>query len=69
MNCEDGTKVDYIIWPVALLQRILGAPKLPDLLDHGYQVLVDKDQLASQLKLPPIMPIFLPGRQPTSINS
>jgi aminoglycoside 6-adenylyltransferase len=49
---EDGTKVDYIIWPVALLQRVLGAPKLPDLLDYGYQVLVDKDHLASQLKAP-----------------
>jgi aminoglycoside 6-adenylyltransferase len=49
---EDGTKVDYIIWPVALLQRILGKLKLPDLLDQGYQVLVDKDHLASQLKAP-----------------
>ncbi len=33
---EDGTKIDYIVWPVALLQRVLDAPRLPDLLDQGY---------------------------------
>jgi aminoglycoside 6-adenylyltransferase len=49
---EDGTKIDYIVWPVALLQRVLDAPRLPDLLDQGYQVLVDKDGLASRLKSP-----------------
>ena len=47
---EDGTKIDYILWPVALLQRVLDAPRLPDLLDHGYQVLVDKDHLTHRLK-------------------
>lgn len=60
---EDGTKIDYIVWPVALLQRVLGAPRLPDLLDHGYQVLVDKDGLASQLK-PPTHTAHIP-KKPT----
>jgi aminoglycoside 6-adenylyltransferase len=61
---EDGTKVDYILWPVALLQRVLSAPRLPDLLDHGYQVLVDKDLLACQLK-PPTYHAYIP-RRPTA---
>jgi aminoglycoside 6-adenylyltransferase len=58
---EDGTKVDYIVWPVALLQRILDEPRLPDVLDHGYQVLVDKDHLASGLK-PPTYTAHIPKR-------
>ena len=61
---EDGTKIDYIIWPVELLHRALRAPKLPDLLDHGYQILVDKDQVAGQLK-PPTYRAFIP-RKPTA---
>jgi aminoglycoside 6-adenylyltransferase len=61
---EDGTKIDYILWPVALLHRILREPKLPDLLDHGYQILVDKDHVACQLK-PPTYQAFLP-RKPSA---
>jgi aminoglycoside 6-adenylyltransferase len=60
---EDGTKIDYIIWPVVLLQRVLVAPQLPDLLDQGYQVLVDKDDLASRLK-PPTYTAYIP-KKPT----
>lgn len=58
---EDGTKIDYIVWSVALLQRVLGASRLPDLLDHGYQVLVDKDHLTSELK-PPTYSAYIPQR-------
>jgi aminoglycoside 6-adenylyltransferase len=58
---EDGTKIDYILWPVALLQRVLDAPRLPDLLDHGYQLLVDKDHLARKLK-PPTYTAHIPTR-------
>ncbi len=58
---EDGTKIDYIVWPTALLQRILEEPRLPDLLDHGYRVLVDKDQLTQGLK-PPTYIAFIPQR-------
>jgi aminoglycoside 6-adenylyltransferase len=61
---EDGTKIDYIVWPLALLQRVLTGPKLPDLLDHGYQVLIDKDHLASGLK-PPTYTAYIP-RKPTA---
>ena len=59
----DGTKIDYIVWPVALLQRVLSASRLPDLLDQGYQVLVDKDDLAHRLK-PPTYTAYIP-KKPT----
>jgi aminoglycoside 6-adenylyltransferase len=58
---EDGTKIDYIVWPVALLQRVLDEPRLPEVLDYGYQVLVDKDHLASGLK-PPTYTAHIPKR-------
>ena len=38
---EDYVKIDYSVWPVALLDRIAAA--LPDQLDVGYRVLLDKD--------------------------
>jgi aminoglycoside 6-adenylyltransferase len=36
-------KVDYSVWPQALLARVAEATALPDDLDVGYRVLVDKD--------------------------
>jgi aminoglycoside 6-adenylyltransferase len=32
---EDGTKVDYAIWPVALLRQVAERQTLPNLLDWG----------------------------------
>lgn len=49
---EDGTKIDYTVCPVDLLKRIAEEPALPDYLDVGYAVLVDKDKLTEQLKHP-----------------
>lgn len=49
---EDGTKIDYILWPVAALDRVRAQPALPDLLDLGYRVLVDKDSLLRGLAAP-----------------
>ena len=40
---SDGVKVDYTIWPDALLERVAKAEALPDELDVGYRVLLDKD--------------------------
>lgn len=60
---EDGTKIDYTVWPVALLRRVLDEPRLPDALDVGYRVLVDKDNLAHGLK-PPTYTAHIP-KQPT----
>jgi aminoglycoside 6-adenylyltransferase len=39
----DGTKIDWSIWPATLLELIAAAPDLPDQLDVGYRVLLDKD--------------------------
>lgn len=44
---EDGAKIDYMIWPDSLLDRISTAERLPDGLDVGYRILVDKDRRTS----------------------
>jgi aminoglycoside 6-adenylyltransferase len=49
---EDGTKIDFSLWPVELLRRIVADPELPEDLDIGYMVLLDKDGMTSELKLP-----------------
>ncbi len=49
---EDGLKIDFTLWPVALMQRIAAAPVLPADLDVGYAILVDKDHLTDAMKAP-----------------
>lgn len=49
---ESGLKIDFSLWPVALLERIANLPILPDEFDAGYRVLLDKDGLTSGLKPP-----------------
>jgi aminoglycoside 6-adenylyltransferase len=39
---EDGAKIDWSLWPVELLERVAAGP-LPEQLDVGYRVLLDKD--------------------------
>jgi aminoglycoside 6-adenylyltransferase len=39
----DFVKIDYTLWPVALLDRITARGVLPAELDAGYRVLLDKD--------------------------
>ena len=48
----DGTKIDYCLWPVAMLERIIASAELPDILDTGYAVRLDKDQRAGSRPLP-----------------
>ena len=48
----DRTKIDYMLWPVTLLRRVVASQRLPDVLDWGYRVLLDKDGLASGLPAP-----------------
>jgi aminoglycoside 6-adenylyltransferase len=43
----DGTKIDYMIWPDSLLERITTLERLPPNLDVGYRVILDKDHRAS----------------------
>lgn len=47
-----GLKIDFTVWSVGMFKKIAAAPALPDELDAGYRVLLDKDSLAAGL-LPP----------------
>jgi aminoglycoside 6-adenylyltransferase len=38
----NGVKIDYTVWPAALLDRVAEAEALPEALDVGYRVLLDK---------------------------
>ena len=49
---RDGGKIDFAIWPVELMQRVVAVPSLPDFLDIGYRVLLDKDCLTDRLQAP-----------------
>jgi aminoglycoside 6-adenylyltransferase len=48
----DGLKIDFTLWPVELLQKILRAPALQAELDAGYRILLDKDHLTEGMQLP-----------------
>jgi aminoglycoside 6-adenylyltransferase len=48
----DYVKIDYSIWPVRLLERIAAEATLPDQLDVGYRVLLDKDGRTANWQLP-----------------
>ncbi|MBA2569284.1 MAG: aminoglycoside 6-adenylyltransferase [Actinobacteria bacterium] len=49
---RDGAKIDYSIWPADLLAHVAEAPVLPDELDVGYRVLLDKDGRTSGWSAP-----------------
>jgi len=49
---QDGTKIDFSIWPVGIMPQIAAEPHLPDFLDIGYQILLDKDHLTDALRSP-----------------
>ena len=61
---EDGTRIDYSLWPEAVLAQIAAGGALPGVLDMGYRALVDKDGLAAWLP-PATGRAFIPAR-PTS---
>jgi len=48
----DGVKIDYTFWPVELLERVAAEERLPDILDVGYRVLLDKDGATSSWSPP-----------------
>jgi aminoglycoside 6-adenylyltransferase len=58
---ETGLKIDFTLWPVEVLQRVVADPQLPAELDAGYRVLLDKDGLAHGLK-PPSYAAYIPAR-------
>jgi aminoglycoside 6-adenylyltransferase len=49
---QNYVKVDYSIWPVELLDHIAASASLPDQLDVGYRVLLDKDRRTAGWKQP-----------------
>lgn len=49
---QDHTKIDYAIWPLELMERVVERQVSTDLLDWGYRVLLDKDGLAARLPTP-----------------
>jgi aminoglycoside 6-adenylyltransferase len=57
---EDGTKIDYTVLAVAWLRRILEDSRLPDELDAGYAVLLDKDHVTVRLG-PPTYTAYIPS--------
>ena len=57
----DGLHIDFRLWPVALARRIAEGSRLPDDLDVGYVVLVDKDNLFDGMS-PPTHTAYVPGR-------
>jgi aminoglycoside 6-adenylyltransferase len=57
----DGLKIDFRLWPIALLRQIAQAATLPPGLDAGYAVLLDKDGLTSGMH-PPTYRAYIPTR-------
>jgi aminoglycoside 6-adenylyltransferase len=58
---SDGLKIDFTLWPVELLQKIIEPPALQAELDAGYRVLLDKDHLTDDLP-PPTFKAYIPTR-------
>lgn len=57
----DGLKIDFRLWPVALLRALAQAPTLPPSLDAGYIVLLDKEHLTDDMQ-PPTYRAYIPTR-------
>jgi aminoglycoside 6-adenylyltransferase len=49
---QDGTKIDFGFYPIAFLKWARQQERLPDELDRGYVVLLDKDRLSEGLPAP-----------------
>ncbi len=49
---EEGAKIDFTLWPVEMLRKVVQEETLPAEFDAGYQVLLDKDGLADGIKPP-----------------
>jgi aminoglycoside 6-adenylyltransferase len=49
---QNGVKIDYSVWPAVLLEHIAAEARLPDALDVGYRVLLDKTGLTAAWQPP-----------------
>ncbi len=61
---RDYSRIDYTLWPAGLMKHVASMPRLPDYLDDGYKILLDKDNLAKGIK-PPTYRAYIP-KPPTS---
>jgi aminoglycoside 6-adenylyltransferase len=57
----DGLHIDFTLWPVEMLGRIIESRTLPADLDVGYIVLLDKDNITIELKQP-THTVYVPKR-------
>lgn len=57
----DGLHIDFTLWPIEMVARIVESDKLPDDLDVGYLILLDKDNLTTGLK-PPTYTVYIPQK-------
>src|SRR5215207_5904730 len=55
----DELKIDFTLWPVELLRKIVLAPFLTAELDAGYRILLDKDHLTEGIR-PPTYTAYIP---------
>jgi len=58
---EDGTKVDFCLSTLEILNTVVNSPTLPEWLDIGYKVLIDKDNLTQNLKKPSLK-AYIPNK-------
>jgi aminoglycoside 6-adenylyltransferase len=58
---QNAVKIDYTIWPVEALDCITADLQLPDELDAGYRVLLDKDQRRTRWNAPSYR-AYIPAR-------
>jgi aminoglycoside 6-adenylyltransferase len=58
---RDGAKIDYTVWPEALLEGVSQRSALPDVLDVGYRILLDKDASTSDWR-PPTYRAHIPAK-------
>lgn len=56
---EEGLKIDFGLWQQEYLAQLAEQPALPEELDAGYRVLLDKDGLTSSLQ-PPTYQAYYP---------
>ena len=55
----DGCKLDFTLWPVGIIHGVIKTEQLPEDLDVGYTVLIDKDHITDEL-MPPSYKAFIP---------
>src|SRR5258705_2241204 len=48
----DGLKIDFTLWSLELLQKIVQSPALPAEMDAGYRILLDNDNLTKGIRSP-----------------